>query len=104
MSRPSTRSLPSGSATPIKRSRSAGDRSARLALACRKEPDPDHWVRGPRRGASAAIESLSVAAGIRVIDFLTFTNIGRSFAHFGGFQSDDLADVDVGLLVDVDVP
>jgi acetolactate synthase-1/2/3 large subunit len=59
---------------------------------------------GRDAAASAAIESLSVAAGIRVIDFLTFTNIGRSFAHFGGFQSDDLADVDVGLLVDVDVP
>jgi acetolactate synthase I/II/III large subunit len=54
--------------------------------------------------ASAAIESLSATAGVRVIDFLTFTNIGRSFPHFGGFQSDDLADVDVGLLVDVDVP
>src|SRR5262249_7284793 len=54
--------------------------------------------------ASTAIESLSATAGIRVIDFLTFTNIGRSFPHFGGFQSDDLADVDVGLLVDVDVP
>ena len=29
---------------------------------------------------------------------------GRSFPHFGGFQADNLADVDVGLLVDVDVP
>jgi len=43
-------------------------------------------------------------AGIRVIDFLTFTNIGRSFPHFGGFQADDLVNVDIGLLVDVDVP
>jgi acetolactate synthase I/II/III large subunit len=54
--------------------------------------------------ASEAIEKLSTFAGIRVIDFLTFANIGRSFPHFGGFQSDNLADVDVGMLVDVDVP
>ena len=39
-----------------------------------------------------------------MIDFLTFVNIGRSFPHFGGFQADNLADVDVGVLVDVDVP
>jgi acetolactate synthase-1/2/3 large subunit len=54
--------------------------------------------------ASDAIERLSAVAGIRVIDFLTFTNIGRSFSHFGGFQPNHLADVDLGLLVDVDVP
>jgi acetolactate synthase-1/2/3 large subunit len=54
--------------------------------------------------ASEAIEKLSTFAGIRVIDFLTFVNIGRSFPHFGGLQSDNLADVDLGLLVDVDVP
>jgi acetolactate synthase-1/2/3 large subunit len=54
--------------------------------------------------ASTAIEKLSALAGIRVIDFLTFANIGRSFPHFGGFQIDDLMNVDVGLLVDVDVP
>jgi acetolactate synthase-1/2/3 large subunit len=59
---------------------------------------------GRDKAASLAIETLSAIAGIRVIDFLTFTNIGRSFPHFGGFQSDELADVDVGLLVDVDVP
>src|SRR5262249_38083967 len=59
---------------------------------------------GRDASASTAIETLSAIAGIRVIDFLTFTNIGRSFPHFGGFQSDELADVDVGLLVDVDVP
>jgi acetolactate synthase-1/2/3 large subunit len=54
--------------------------------------------------ASDAIERLSALAGIRVVDFLTFSNIGRSFPHFGGFQPDHLADVDLGLLVDVDVP
>src|SRR5262249_23722092 len=59
---------------------------------------------GRAAAASSAIESLSATAGIRVIDFLTFANIGRSFPHFGGFQSDDLTEVDVGLLVDVDVP
>src|SRR5262249_24329420 len=46
---------------------------------------------GRDKAASTAIENLSAIAGIRVIDFLTFTNIGRSFPHFGGFQSDDLA-------------
>jgi acetolactate synthase I/II/III large subunit len=59
---------------------------------------------GRDAAASDAIEKLSAFAGIRVIDFLTFVNIGRSFPHFGGLQVDDLAGVDVGLLVDVDVP
>src|SRR5262249_37564602 len=59
---------------------------------------------GRDASASTAIESLSAIAGIRVIDFLTFTTIGRSFSHFGGVQSDDLAVVDVGLLGDVAVP
>lgn len=59
---------------------------------------------GRDRAASAVVESLSRFAGIRVIDYLTFANIGRGFPHFGGFQSDGLASVDVGLLVDVDVP
>ena len=59
---------------------------------------------GRDAAASEAIEKLSAFAGIRVIDFLTFTNIGRNFPHFGGFLSDNIADADVGLLVDVDVP
>jgi acetolactate synthase-1/2/3 large subunit len=59
---------------------------------------------GRDAAASTAIESLSATAGIRVIEFLTFANIGRSFPHFGGFQCEGLADIDVGLLVDVDVP
>jgi acetolactate synthase-1/2/3 large subunit len=59
---------------------------------------------GRDAAASDAIEKLSGFAGIRVIDYLTFANIGRAFPHFGGFQSDGLGDVDVGLLVDVDVP
>ena len=59
---------------------------------------------GRDAAASDAIEKLSAFAGIRVIDFLTFVNIGRSFPHFGGLQVDHLAGVDVGLLVDVDVP
>jgi acetolactate synthase-1/2/3 large subunit len=54
--------------------------------------------------ASASIEELSRFAGIRVIDYLTFNNIGRSFPHFGGFLSSGVEDVDVGLLVDIDVP
>jgi acetolactate synthase I/II/III large subunit len=60
---------------------------------------------GGRNGAtSAAIEELARVAGIRVIDFLTVNNISHAFPHFGGFQPEQLAEVDVGLLVDVDVP
>ena len=59
---------------------------------------------GRDAATSVAIERLSELAGIRVIDFLTFSNIGRSFAWFGGHQVDELPEVDVGLLVDVDVP
>ena len=54
--------------------------------------------------ASEAIEKLSAFTGIRVIDFLTFSNIGRQFPHFGGFSSDKISEADVGLLVDIDVP
>lgn len=61
-----------------------------------------HGGRDPE--ASTAIEALSRIAGIRVIDFLTFSNIGRGFAHFGGYSLDSLADIDVGLMVDIDVP
>jgi acetolactate synthase-1/2/3 large subunit len=59
---------------------------------------------GRDAAASEAIEKLSEFAGIRVVDFLTFSNIGRDFPHFGGFLSDAIADADLGLLVDVDVP
>ena len=53
---------------------------------------------------SEVVEQLARIAGIRVVDFLTINNISHAFAHFGGFQPDRLAEVDVGLLVDVDVP
>jgi acetolactate synthase-1/2/3 large subunit len=76
--------------------------AARLVAA--KNPLLITGYAGRDPAASEAIERLSALAGIRVVDFLTFTNIGRSFPHFGGFQPDHLADVDVGLLVDVDVP
>ena len=76
--------------------------AARLLAA--KNPILITGYAGRDAAASQAIEKLSAFAGIRVIDFLTFVNIGRSFPHFGGFQSDNLTDVDVGLLVDVDVP
>jgi acetolactate synthase-1/2/3 large subunit len=76
--------------------------AARLVAA--KNPILITSYAGRDPAASDVIEELSALAGIRVIDFLTFTNIGRSFPHFGGFQPDGLADVDVGLLVDVDVP
>jgi acetolactate synthase-1/2/3 large subunit len=54
--------------------------------------------------ASDAIEKLAAYAGIRVIDYLTVVNIGRGSPYFGGFAADQLDTVDVGLLVDVDVP
>jgi acetolactate synthase-1/2/3 large subunit len=76
--------------------------AARLLAA--KNPILITGYAGRDPAASKAIEELSRLAGIRVIDFLTFNNIGRDFAHFGGFQPDALADADVGLLVDVDVP
>jgi acetolactate synthase-1/2/3 large subunit len=76
--------------------------AARLMTA--KNPVLITGYAGRDAAASEAIETLSTFAGIRVIDFLTFSNIGRSFPHFGGFQSDNLTEVDVGLLVDVDVP
>lgn len=75
-----------------------------LRLLAAKNPILITGYAGRDPAASAAIERLSKFAGIRVIDYLTFTNIGRGFPHFGGFQSDNLANVDVGLLVDVDVP
>jgi len=76
--------------------------AARLVVA--KNPILITGYAGRDPAASDAIERLSALAGIRVVDFLTFTKIGRSFPHFGGFQPDHLADVDLGLLVDVDVP
>jgi acetolactate synthase-1/2/3 large subunit len=59
---------------------------------------------GRNAGASAAIETLSRIAGIRVIDLLTFYNIGNGFPHFGGFSLTSLDGIDFGLLVDIDVP
>ena len=76
--------------------------AARLLAA--KNPILITGYAGRDPAASAAIASLSKFAGIRVIDYLTFTNIGRDFPHFGGLLSDNLGNVDVGLLVDVDVP
>ena len=76
--------------------------AARLLAA--KNPILITGYAGRDAAASEAIEKLSAFAGIRVIEFLTFANIGRSFPHFGGFQIDDLMNVDVGMLVDVDVP
>jgi acetolactate synthase-1/2/3 large subunit len=54
--------------------------------------------------ASDAIARLAELAGIRVVDFLSVVNIGRDFPCFGGFAPDTLAECDVGLMVDVDVP
>lgn len=54
--------------------------------------------------ASDAIQRLAEFAGIRVIDFLSVVNIGREFSCFGGYTPENLAETDLGLLVDVDVP
>lgn len=54
--------------------------------------------------ASKAIEALVELAGVRVIDYLSVNNISWTFPGFGGFQPNELDKVDVGLLVDVEVP
>ncbi|WP_414463725.1 thiamine pyrophosphate-requiring protein [Hyphomicrobium sp. DY-1] len=54
--------------------------------------------------ASAIIAELAAFAGIRVIDYLSVNNISWTFPGFGGFQPTELEKVDVGLLVDVEVP
>ncbi|MBS0233427.1 MAG: thiamine pyrophosphate-requiring protein [Proteobacteria bacterium] len=54
--------------------------------------------------ASSAIAALAEYAGIRVIDYLSVNNISWTFPGFGGFQPKGLNKVDVGLLVDVEVP
>ncbi len=81
------------------------DRAARRAATqLQRIPPLSPAMPGRDEAASAIIQKLSAFAGIRVIDFLTFVNIGRSFHAFWRLPSDKLADVDVGLLVDVDVP
>lgn len=54
--------------------------------------------------ASEVIDRLAQLAGLRVIDFLSTVNIGRGAPYFGGFSPETLQDVDVGIMVDVDVP
>jgi acetolactate synthase-1/2/3 large subunit len=59
---------------------------------------------GRDKAASEAIDKLAQFAGIGIVDFLTVNNISRESPCFAGFTPDRLADTDVGLLVDVDVP
>ncbi len=59
---------------------------------------------GRDAAASDSIEKLARFAGIRVIDFLVSSNISSTFDHFGGFRPEGLDTVDLGLLVDIDVP
>jgi acetolactate synthase-1/2/3 large subunit len=101
----SVRSFPSDRYGPLQASGADPELVEQLAarLLTAKNPILITGYAGRDAAASEAIEKLSAFAGIRVIDFLTFVNIGRSFPHFGGFQS-NLTDVDVGVLVDVDVP
>lgn len=100
------RSFPAGRYGPLQPSGADPELIEQLAsrLLAAKNPILITSYAGRDPAASAAIENLSKFAGIRVIDYLTFANIGRGFPHFGGFQSDNLSDVDVGLLVDIDVP
>jgi acetolactate synthase I/II/III large subunit len=102
----SVRSFPADRYGPLRSSGADPELIEQLAarLLAAKNPVLITGYAGRDVAASEAIEKLSAFAGIRVIDFLTFANIGRSFPHFGGFQSDNLTDVDVGMLVDVDVP
>ena len=102
----SVRSFPGDRYGPLQASGADPELIEQLAvrLLTAKSPILITGYAGRDAAASEAIENLSAFAGIRVIDFLTFVNIGRSFPHFGGFQSNNLTDVDVGVLVDVDVP
>ncbi|HEY7300190.1 MAG TPA: thiamine pyrophosphate-requiring protein [Xanthobacteraceae bacterium] len=102
----SVRSFPGDRYGPLQASGADPEQVEQLAarLLTAKNPILITGYAGRDAAASEAIEKLSAFAGIRVIDFLTFVNIGRSFPHFGGFQSNNLTDVDVGVLVDVDVP
>lgn len=78
----------------------------RLAIRLRDAKNPilitSYAGRDP--SASDAIDRLARFAGIRVIDFLATVNIGRGAPYFGGFSPGSLQDVDVGIMVDVDVP
>ncbi len=102
----SVRSFPADRYGPVKSSGADPDLIEQLAarLLTAHNPILITAYAGRDAAASEAIEQLSAFAGIRVIDFLTFNNVGRSFAHFGGFESAAIADADLGLLVDVDVP
>jgi acetolactate synthase-1/2/3 large subunit len=102
----SVRSFPGDCYGPLRASGADPELIEQLAtrLLAAKSPILITGYAGRDAAASEAIEKLSAFAGVRVIDFLSFVNIGRSFPHFGGFQSDNLGDVDLGMLVDVDVP
>jgi acetolactate synthase-1/2/3 large subunit len=99
-------SFPHESFGPLPASGADPELVAQLAerLLAAKNPVLITGYAGRNPAASEAIERLSALAGIRVIEFLTFANISRSFPHFGGFQVEDLTTVDFGMLVDVDVP
>ena len=61
---------------------------------------------GRRAEAVAAVEALAELCAIRVVDFMpTFLGISRTSPYFAGFDpAAVLAQADVGLLVDIDVP
>jgi acetolactate synthase I/II/III large subunit len=61
---------------------------------------------GRKAEAVAALEDLALLSGLRVFEFSPSTiNIARSSPCFGGFDpSKAMADADLGLLLDVDVP
>jgi len=61
---------------------------------------------GRKAHAVRALQALAQRCGVRVYEFMpTYMNVSRDLACFGGFDpKPGLADADVGLLLDVDVP
>ena len=102
----SVRSFPAAHFGPVEAAGSDPEIVERLAdrLLEAKAPLLITAYAGRDPAASDAIQRLADYAGIRVIDFLSVVNIGREFPCFGGYTPETLADTDVGLLVDVDVP
>ena len=61
---------------------------------------------GRKSAAVRALEALAMRCGIRVYEFMpTYMNVSRDLPCFGGFDpKTGLANADVGLLLDIDVP
>ncbi|MBV7484425.1 thiamine pyrophosphate-requiring protein [Bordetella sp. BOR01] len=83
----------------------AAESIARQLIAARQPVVVTAYL-GRKAKAVAALEALARRCGIRVYEFMpTHMNISRESPCFGGFDpKPGLADADVGLLLDVDVP